>query len=151
MQRVTNCILLDRETNQVLLLKKPRRGWWVAPGGKMEAQESITESVKREYKEETGIDIVDPVLKGVSTMVIEENDQVVDEWMMFTFFTDTYKGTLLDESPEGELEWVPIKDIASLPKAEGDQQYIDHVLREAQNVLVRKFRYTTEYELISYQ
>ncbi len=123
----------------------------MAPGGKMEAQESITESVKREYKEETGIDIVDPVLKGVSTMVIEENDQVVDEWMMFTFFTDTYKGTLLDESPEGELEWVPIKDIASLPKAEGDQQYIDHVLREAQNVLVRKFRYTTEYELISYQ
>ncbi|MCY8461779.1 NUDIX hydrolase, partial [Bacillus spizizenii] len=33
MQRVTNCVL--QTDDKVLLLQKPRRGWWVAPGGKM--------------------------------------------------------------------------------------------------------------------
>ncbi|MGA9287419.1 MAG: NUDIX hydrolase, partial [Anaerobacillus sp.] len=31
-QRVTNCILNDEANDRVLLLQKPRRGWWVAPG-----------------------------------------------------------------------------------------------------------------------
>lgn len=53
MQRVTNCLLIKDE--KVLLLQKPRRGWWVAPGGKMESGESIKEAVIREFREETGI------------------------------------------------------------------------------------------------
>ena len=45
------CISKD---NKVLLLKKPRRNWWVAPGGKMEPGESVKESCIREFREETG-------------------------------------------------------------------------------------------------
>ena len=45
MQRVTNCVLL--KNNQVLLLQKPRRGWWVAPGGKMEPGESVRDACIR--------------------------------------------------------------------------------------------------------
>ncbi len=39
MQRIAN--LLAVQNDQVLLLQKPRRGWYVAPGGKMESGESI--------------------------------------------------------------------------------------------------------------
>nr|MBR9646549.1 NUDIX domain-containing protein [Streptococcus sp. 11-4097] len=39
MQRVTNCVLI--RDNEVLLLQKPRRNWWVAPGGKMERGETV--------------------------------------------------------------------------------------------------------------
>lgn len=52
-QRVTNCVLI--KDNQILLLKKPRRGWWVAPGGKMEPGESIRDACIREFREETGV------------------------------------------------------------------------------------------------
>ncbi|WP_142289537.1 NUDIX domain-containing protein, partial [Gottfriedia luciferensis] len=51
MQRVTHCVLLNE--NNILLLQKPRRNWWVAPGGKMEPGENIREAVVREYREET--------------------------------------------------------------------------------------------------
>lgn len=71
-QRVTNCVL--QTDDQVLLLQKPRRGWWVAPGGKMESGESVRDSVIREYREETGIYILNPQLKGVFTFIIKEQE-----------------------------------------------------------------------------
>ena len=35
MQRIANLLVV--KDNQVLLLKKPRRDWYVAPGGKMDS------------------------------------------------------------------------------------------------------------------
>lgn len=149
-QRVTNCILIDKKINKALLLKKPRRGWWVAPGGKMESLETITESVTREYKEETGLSIIKPVLRGVFTIVVEDEGRVIDEWMMFTFLAEQYEGELLTTSPEGELEWQEIKYIHTLPKAKGDQVFFDYILSK-EDLLVKKFRYTPDYELISHE
>jgi 8-oxo-dGTP diphosphatase len=149
-QRITNCILHDKETNKVLLLKKPRRGWWVAPGGKMESLETITESVNREYKEETGISLINPRLRGVFTIIVEDNGKVIDEWMMFTFLAEDYDGELLAVSPEGELAWQDLDQIVDLPKAKGDQVFFDHILKQ-EDLLVIKFRYTPDFELISYE
>ncbi|XLG16009.1 Hypothetical protein ACI5QL_03574 [Bacillus velezensis] len=103
--------------DQVLLLQKPRRGWWVAPGGKMESGESVRDSVIREYREETGIYILNPQLKGVFTFIIKEQEQIVSEWMMFTFVADSYTGRNVAESEEGVLKWHDVKDIHSLPMA----------------------------------
>jgi 8-oxo-dGTP diphosphatase len=149
-QRITNCILLDKQTNKVLLLKKPRRGWWVAPGGKMESLETITESVNREYKEETGISLINPRLRGVFTIIVEDNGKVIEEWMMYTFLAEDYDGEQLAVSPEGELEWQDLDQIVDLPKAKGDQVFFDHILNQ-DDLLVAKFRYTPDYELISYE
>ena len=55
MQRVTNCLIIDHD--KVLLLKKPRHGWYAMPGGKMEPRETVQESVIREVFEETGLKI----------------------------------------------------------------------------------------------
>ena len=51
MQRIANLLVI--KDNKVLLLKKPRRDWYVAPGGKMEIGESIFEAASREFTEET--------------------------------------------------------------------------------------------------
>lgn len=67
MQRVTNCVLI--RDNEVLLLQKPRRNWWVAPGGKMERGETVRDSVVREYREETGIYLKNPALRGSSPLL----------------------------------------------------------------------------------
>ncbi|GAA0363758.1 8-oxo-dGTP diphosphatase [Bacillus horti] len=148
MQRITNCILHDPARDQILLLQKPSRGWWVAPGGKMEPYETITESVVREYREETGLIVQNPELRGIFTIVVEEEQQIKDEWMMFTFYAQQYSGELLTHSPEGLLKWQNPEDIAKLPKAEGDQLYFDHILRSP-DIFIKRFRYTPEYNLIS--
>ncbi|QHE53535.1 8-oxo-dGTP diphosphatase [Pontibacillus sp. HMF3514] len=147
MQRVTNCILEDKEKGQVLMLKKPRRGWYVAPGGKMESGEYVKQSASREFFEETGLTVNNPELRGVFTFVMKEGKDVVQEWMMFTFYADQYSGDLLEESPEGELEWVPFHEVLKKPMAEGDRKYFEHILKSDDQVY-GTFMYTTDFQLI---
>ena len=100
MQRIAN--LLAVQNDQVLLLQKPRRGWYVAPGGKMESGESIYEAAVREFQEETNTTPLDVHLKGVYTMVIKNGEQVVDEWMLYTFVAHGIEGTPFEETREGK-------------------------------------------------
>lgn len=147
MQRVTNCILIDN--NHILLLKKPSRGWYAIPGGKMEQGETIKESVMREFREETALHIESPQLAGVFTFNIFKEEQPFQEWMMFTFVSNNYHGLLTDYCEEGELEWVPIDDIKKYPMAAGDHKIFEHV-RSSQAILCGSFSYTTDYELLDY-
>ncbi|WP_099159913.1 8-oxo-dGTP diphosphatase [Virgibacillus ndiopensis] len=146
MQRVTNCIVIDNE--QVLLLKKPRRGWYAIPGGKMEQGESIKESVTREYREETSLNIKNPRLAGVFTFNIFDHETIIQEWMMFTFVCQTFDGKLTEHCVEGELEWIPLNQILDLPMAEGDRNIFKHILSNNKDMLYGTFTYTTEYELL---
>lgn len=148
MQRVTNCVL--HHEDQVLLLQKPRRGWWVAPGGKMESGESVKDSVVREYREETGVYILNPQLKGVFTFIIKEGDQIVQEWMMFTFMADSFTGKNVTESEEGILKWHDVKDVPHLPMAPGDSHILDFMLK-GKGLLHGTFTYTPDFELIAYR
>ncbi|MDA1476507.1 8-oxo-dGTP diphosphatase [Bacillus changyiensis] len=148
LQRVTNCVLMSDD--KVLLLKKPRRGWWVAPGGKMECGETVRDAVIREYREETGIYVLNPQLKGIFTFIIKENDQVVSEWMMFTFVADHYTGKPVKESEEGMIEWHSVRDIEHLPMAPGDVHILDFMLK-GNGLLHGTFTYTPDFKLLSYR
>lgn len=148
MQRVTNCVLM--RDDQILLLQKPRRGWWVAPGGKMESGESVRDSCVREYREETGIYLKNPQLKGVFTMIIKEQDQIVSEWMLFTFMATEYDGMTLDQSEEGKLEWHRIDAISELPMAGGDHHILDYMIH-GNGIIYGTFTYTKDFDLISYR
>ncbi|RLQ96687.1 NUDIX hydrolase [Falsibacillus albus] len=148
MQRVTNCVLLKGD--QVLLLNKPSRGWWVAPGGKMEPGETIKDSVVREFREETGIYLRSPAIKGIFTFIIKDGDEVVSEWMMFTFLAKESDGVNVKQSEEGTLEWHSIDDIKELPMAEGDYHILDYVIH-GQGVIYGRFTYTPDFKLLSYR
>lgn len=145
MQRVTNCLVIQDQ--QVLLLKKPRRGWYAIPGGKMEQGETIKESVTREYLEETALTLKEPDLLGVFTFNIYEQEQFIQEWMMFTFVCYHVSGEAAKFCQEGELEWIPFHQVEQLPMAEGDRIIFRHV-RHSNDLLYAAFQYTSDYELL---
>jgi len=134
---------------QILMLQKPRRGWWVVPGGKIETGETLQEAVKREFYEETDLIIENPELRGVFTIVIEDQGQIVEEWMLFTYYANQYHGVLKKHCNEGILEWKKMNQVIDLPKAMGDNVYFQHVFT-SERLITGKFVYTPEYELISY-
>ncbi|AEH46470.1 putative Nudix hydrolase YvcI [Parageobacillus thermoglucosidasius] len=148
LQRVTNCVLV--KDGKVLLLQKPKRGWWVAPGGKMEQGESVREACIREYREETGIYLKNPKLKGVFTIVVKNQEQTVSEWMMFTFFADQFAGENVPYCEEGKLEWHPLETIHQLPMAPGDYHILDYALKGS-GVMYGTFIYTEDFDLLSYR
>ncbi len=145
MQRIANLLVI--KDGQVLLLKKPRRDWYVAPGGKMESGESIYEAAIREFKEETNTSPIGTHLKGIYTMMIQEGEQIVDEWMLFTFAANSLTGDLFEETTEGLLEWHPVEDLAFLPMAEGDRTNLQFAAKH-QGIQYGTFYYTPEFQLI---
>lgn len=149
MQIVTNCILENGE--QILMLRKPRRGWWVCPGGKMEPGESLVEAVTRELQEETGLHLDTPELRGVFTILLQENQKMVDHWMLFTFYAKTWSGNLLSDTEEGILQWVGIDRIGHLPMAEGDRIFLQQMLHQPDCFMTGKFIYTPDYQLLQWK
>ncbi|MGZ4106898.1 MAG: NUDIX hydrolase [Tumebacillaceae bacterium] len=145
MQLVVNCVI--RRQQELLMLQKPRRGWWVAPGGKVEPGESLLEAVVREVREETGLTISAPRLGGVFTMLLMEEEQMVNHWMLFTYVVDAFDGTNHTHTEEGVLEWVPIQEIATRPMAEGDREFLPRLLSD-NKLHTAKFWYTPEYQLL---
>lgn len=148
MQRVTNCLIIKDE--EVLLLKKPRYGWYAMPGGKMEAGESVYESVVREVAEETGLSINNPQLYSVATMLKASAPSPKDEWMMFTFKVEEFSGELVDESPEGQLEWIPISQLDQIPTAPSDRLIHQYIVKKDQH-LYGSFNLDENDQLISYR
>src|SRR5690625_4213505 len=136
MQQVANTILMNGD--DILMIKKPSRNWYSAPGGKLEFGESIKQTAIREFKEETGLVIDKLDLSSVFTFVMKEAEKEKNsQWMMYTFVAKDFKGEILDESKEGKLEWVSIHDIAEIPMAEGDRFIIEHAISEKTSELTR--------------
>jgi 8-oxo-dGTP diphosphatase len=149
MQMVVNCVI--RKGDRLLMLKKPRRGWWVAPGGKVEEGESLAEAVVREVFEETGVTIESPQLRGVFTILLREGGELVGHWMLYTFYAQTDQDFAAAEVEEGELGWVPIDEIASRPMAEGDRYFLQSIVEAPERLITGKFTYTPDYQLLDWQ
>jgi 8-oxo-dGTP diphosphatase len=47
-----------------------------------------------------------------------------EDWLGFVFVIDRFTGTPLERNAEGELSWVPVKDIMSLPLWDGDRHFL---------------------------
>ncbi len=92
---------------------------WIGIGGKFEDKESPEECMLREALEETGLTLINPEYRGLLTFV---SDKWPTEYIHL-FYADNFSGELI-ECNEGNLEWVPIKDIYSLPLWQGDKIFL---------------------------
>ena len=57
----TATAIIPNQNNQILLIKRttpPFIGYWALPGGRTEPGETVEQTVVREVKEETGLDVV---------------------------------------------------------------------------------------------
>lgn len=100
-------------------------GKWVGVGGKFEAGESPEECLYREVLEETGLTLTQYSLRGIVTFV---SDVWGTEYMFL--YTAAAQGELID-CPEGELRWIPRRDVLSLPLWEGDEIFLSRIAEDA--------------------
>lgn len=79
-ERVELTVLcLVEDGNKILLQNRIKKDWqgYTLPGGHVEKDESFVDAVIREMKEETGLDIKNPVLVGVKQFPIKYGRYVV--------------------------------------------------------------------------
>lgn len=138
MKLATLCyVRKDGKTLMIHRVKKQNdlhAGLWNGIGGKFDAGESPENCVIREVREESGLEIKNPKLKGFLTFA----DFGGEDWYVFVFVAREFSGDLID-SKEGNLAWVADEKILSLPLNEDDKYFLP--LLEKNGFFSAKFIY----------
>lgn len=126
MKTIAATLCYVRSDGRTLMLhrnKKPgdvHAGKWNGLGGKLDPGESPEDCVIREIREESGLAIREPRLRGVLTFPAFKPGE---DWLVFVFTADRFEG-VLGPCAEGELEWIPDERLLSLPLWEGDRIFL---------------------------
>lgn len=104
------CMIYD-DCDNYLVLDRTNPDWSgiTFPGGNVENNESVTDSVIREIKEETGLNIYNPKLCGIKNWIDDDGNRCV----VFLYKTNEYDGRL-ESSREGNVFWVNKVDFDKL-------------------------------------
>lgn len=107
------CMLYDGKGN-ILVLDRKKKDWpgITFPGGHVKPREAFVEAVKREVLEETGFRIREPELCGVKQFHLKDGTRYV----VLLYKTRQFWGKL-QASAEGEVYWIPRKDLLNYPLA----------------------------------
>lgn len=108
---LTNLCLIY-QGDKILVEEKTWRGQTgvVFPGGHVEKDESLRDSVIREMKEETGLTIENPIPCGFKDWINDDGSR----YLVLLYKTNRFSGELRS-SEEGRVFWVTREEFKGLP------------------------------------
>lgn len=127
--------IIENDQGEILLHRRRDNDSWALPGGTMEFGESITGTVKREVKEETGLDIEPVSLVGVYSdpnHAIEYTDGEVRQEFSLCFACKILHGTLRVSEESHALQFFSPREIAGLDMHPSIRKRIHHYLEHRQ-------------------
>lgn len=99
-------ILLEKRKSE------PGRGKWSIPGGLVELGESAEQTVMREVKEETNLEVEQPkLIDVVNNITPDENGRVKYHFVIVDYFVKLEGGTLKAADDAAELRWVRFSEV----------------------------------------
>ena len=103
------CVFKEDEVLLVKRGKPPLAGTWSLPGGGVKPSENLKDAVKREVKEECGIDIeVIDLIKEFEYIEREDDGRVKYHYIVFDFKALYKGGALFSSSDALDARWIPL-------------------------------------------
>lgn len=118
------CLIQDGE--KILLQNRVKKDWkgYTLPGGHVEAGESFVDAVKRETKEETGLNIQNPKLVGIKQFPFKNEEGVDCRYIVLLFKAEEFKGEVVSSS-EGKMTWVRYDQLSSMDTVDDLEDLLD--------------------------
>lgn len=116
----------------ILLHRRSDNDLWALPGGTMEPGESILDTVVREVREETGLEVRPRSVVGIYTdpqHVISFDDGEVRQQFSVCFSCDAIGGTLKISDESTDLQFIAVDVVGDLAMHPSIRLRIDHFLR----------------------
>ncbi|SFS52533.1 NUDIX hydrolase [Saccharopolyspora flava] len=125
---------IRNDAGDILLIHRADNNLWALPGGGHDAGESLTDTVVREVKEETGLDV--EVVRLVGTYTNPNHVMAYDDGEVRQQFSLCFEAKWLggrpreDGSETKEVRWVAPTDLDRLNIHTSMRLRIDHALDE---------------------
>lgn len=100
----------------------PHFGKYNGLGGKLEPDEDVVAGLRREVREEAGVECESLSLAG--TISWPGFGRRGEDWFGFVFRVTSFRGVPLVSNAEGALEWVEVARVPTLPLWEGDRFFL---------------------------
>src|SRR5690606_21604410 len=120
--------VLSPDRSKVLMVHRNARrddhhlGKYNGLGGKLDPHEDVLDGMRREIREEAGIECLELQLRGtINWPGFGPNGA---DWLGFVFTITRFEGTPMTSNPEGTLEWVEVARIEELPMWDGDRHFL---------------------------
>lgn len=120
-------------------LKEPNSKKLNGLGGKLKANESISEGMVREVKEESGIQ---PVDYRLSCLLQCFDSDFKKNYMIFCYLISSFEGKPRESGPEGDLSWIDLSSIhtKNLNLVDNIPYFLPHMLKD-DSLLEMSFTY----------
>jgi len=126
----TSTAIIPFPPDQILLVKRdtvPFKDYWALPGGRMDPEETIEQTVMREVKEETGLDVT--VVRKVGEYREQGiKDEVEYDYYPTCFVVKRVGGEI--KKQDSEIQEIQLFSLKQLPKPlafEHDQMIKDYL------------------------
>jgi len=110
-------VLLDETGRRVLLTRRSDNGQWCLPGGRVDAGESVSESIEREVFEETGLRVRARRLSGVYSdpdqlIVYPDGNRV--HMIVLTFLVERLSGEMRLSAETTDIRFFPVEEALTM-------------------------------------
>ncbi|TMM37517.1 MAG: 8-oxo-dGTP diphosphatase [Actinobacteria bacterium] len=128
--------VLSPDRRNVLMIRREGRpddfhlGKYNGLGGKLEPDEDVCTGMRREIREESGLECTRLELAGtISWPGFGRDDEA---WFGFVFRVPQWTGTPLERTDEGTLVWTPVADVldGKVPMWAGDRHFLPLVFAD---------------------
>jgi nucleoside triphosphatase len=123
--------LIFNQEGKMFLTKSHRwRDKYVIPGGHVELGEKMVDTLKREVKEETGLDIYDMEFICVRELIYSKVFAKRQHLILINFACKTKSRKVTLDSEAQEYVWVTLTDAQTLPVEPNTRRTIQEYIRQ---------------------
>lgn len=117
------------EGDRVLLVQRgnePLKGWWSLPGGGVETGERLEAAMRREVREETGLEVeIVKVATIFERLMADGEGRCEYHYVLIDYECRVVGGVLQAGDDSAAVDWFPVAGLGELRLTEGTREVIE--------------------------
>jgi len=123
---------------RILLEKRkgePGKGKWSIPGGLVELGERAEQTVIREVREETNLEVENPeLIDVVDSITFDEGGRIKYHFVIIDYFVKLKGGTVKAADDAAELKWVPFNEVEKYDLTRTFREFFERNFKQLQEL-----------------